>query len=302
MFLGPGYNSDGISEVFSLPTKSSGLALANCTIPVFSMPDISNSVGFVHDGYLQICGGHTNYGSSCGWHTFDCYQLKESAWVATTPLMVTRNQAASVMLQDGSVLVSGGDGSSSRLYAHLQSSEVLTASAGWSAAIELPSAREGHCMLQLTTGQLFLHGGSDDEDRFGDTFISTDMSTWVTKASSQDARSGHACVEHGGYIWLGGGSRPMWFGTTEKYDLSTNSWTSGPDLPNYGNYGNGEFITHDGKLMYAGGDENKNIYQLNTEQNGWIKIGEMSMERLNFPMLVISENVCKGVRQVPPPP
>merc|ERR1711892_598182 len=238
MFLGPGYNSDGISEVFSLPTKSSGLALANCTIPVFSMPDISNSVGFVHDGYLQICGGHTNYGSSCGWHTFDCYKLKESAWVATTPLMVTRNQAASVMLQDGSVLVSGGDGSSSRLDAHLQSSEVLTASAGWSTAIELPSARQGHCMLQLTTGQLFLHGGDAGSDRFGDTFISTDMSTWVTKASSQDARSGHACVEHGGYIWLGGGSTPMWFGTTEKYDLSTNSWTSGPDLPNYGNYGN----------------------------------------------------------------
>merc|ERR1711892_63225 len=33
MFLGPGYGSNGISEVFSLPTQSSGLASATCTVP-----------------------------------------------------------------------------------------------------------------------------------------------------------------------------------------------------------------------------------------------------------------------------
>merc|ERR1712106_760166 len=57
MFLGPGYGSAGISEVFFLPTPSSGLASASCTVLTYPMADIYGSVGFVHDGYLQICGG-----------------------------------------------------------------------------------------------------------------------------------------------------------------------------------------------------------------------------------------------------
>ena len=123
-------------------------------------------------------------------------------------------------------------------------------------------------MLQLTSGQLFLHGGGTSSGFVGVTYISTDMNTWVTKASSQNTRKYHACAEHAGYIWLGGGRDD---GTTEKYELSTNSWTYGTDLPNYA-YWPGEFLSHAGVLTYAGGYGNKNIYQLNMEQNGWIQV------------------------------
>ena len=174
--------------------------------------------------------------------------------------MVARGAAASVMLQDGSVLVSGGYGDS-----RLQSSEVLTASAlSWSAAIELPSVRSAHCMLQLTTGQLFLHGGSTGSGSVGDTYISTDMRTWERRRSSKKTRQYHACVEHDGYIWLADG-------TTEKYDLKTNSWTYGSDLPNY-SYFPGVLMSNYGLMTYTGGPGNKNIYQLNAKQDGWIKV------------------------------
>ena len=56
IFLGPSYGSNGISEVYLLPTPSSGLTSATCTIPTYPMTDIWGSVGFVYDGYLQICG------------------------------------------------------------------------------------------------------------------------------------------------------------------------------------------------------------------------------------------------------
>ena len=56
MFLGPGEESNGISEVFSLPTQSSGLTSANCTVPTYPVAGVDNAVAFVHDGYLQICG------------------------------------------------------------------------------------------------------------------------------------------------------------------------------------------------------------------------------------------------------
>jgi len=85
MFLGPGKYSKGVSEVFSLPTQSSGLTSATCTIPTYPVTDIYWSVGFVHDGYLQICGGDS---ISSDEYQSSCYQLKDSAWVATAPLML----------------------------------------------------------------------------------------------------------------------------------------------------------------------------------------------------------------------
>jgi len=298
MFLGPGLGSNGISEVFSLPTQSSGLTSATCTIPTYPESDKYGTVGvgFVHDGYLQICGGYNGYNGIGSFYEASCYQLKDSAWVATAPLMTGRTFAASVMLQDGSVLVSGGELRTS----NLRSSEVLTASAlSWSAAIDLPSGRDGHCMLQLTTGQLFLHGGDNNFDGLlVDTYVSKDlMSPWVAKASSQKKRYKPTCVEHAGYVWLGGGEDDA---TTEKYELSTDSWINGPDLPNYSSRP-GVLMSNLGLLTYAGGVDNKNIYQLNPEQNGWIKIGEMAQNRHYFPALTISENICKGVGQVPLP-
>ena len=56
MFLGPGYGSNGISEVFSLPTASSGLASATCSVPTYPVADVAGPVAFVHDGYFQLCG------------------------------------------------------------------------------------------------------------------------------------------------------------------------------------------------------------------------------------------------------
>merc|ERR1711892_597592 len=309
MFLGPSSGSNGTSEVLSLPTQSSAMKSATCTVPTYPMTDISGSVGFVHDGYLHICGGSSyistgGTSSSRGGRQSSCYKLKESAWVATRPMRFVRNNAASVMLQDGSVLVSGGE---LRDSVDLRSSEVLTASGGWSAAIELPRKGSWHCMLQLATGQLFMNGGEQMwSETVGDTYISTDLRTWVTKASSNKPRANHACSEHAGHIWLGGGHNydRRHDATTEKYDLKTNTWKNGPDLPNFDGT-TGRLITIDGRLIYAGGTGTKNIFQLNTEQDGWIKIGEMSQERNSyfdgFPALIISENICRGLGVKPVP-
>ena len=68
--------------------------------------------------------------------------------------MVPRGYAAAVRLASGDILVTGGHSGSSRL----QSSELLTGTT-WTAALELPSARYGHCLLQLSSGGLYLNGG-----------------------------------------------------------------------------------------------------------------------------------------------
>ena len=56
LFLGPGKDSAGDSEVFSLPVQGGGLSTAFSTVPDFPVPDIRGYVAIVKDGYLQICG------------------------------------------------------------------------------------------------------------------------------------------------------------------------------------------------------------------------------------------------------
>ena len=87
-------------------------------------------------------------------------------------------------------------------------------------------------------------------------------------ASSKKVRSYHACVEHDGYVWIGGGDNDA---TTEKYDPDTNTWINGPDLPKDSSYP-GVLMSNYGLLTYTGGSDNKNIYQRITEQKGWIKV------------------------------
>merc|ERR1712106_891377 len=53
-------------------------------------------------------------------------------------------------------------------------------------------------------------------------------------------------------------------------------------------------ITSSNSLIYAGGKGNKNIYQLNPAQNGWIQIGEMAQRRYFYPALTMSESICRG--------
>ena len=202
------------------------------------------------------------YSASVGEVLSSCYQLQHSAWVTSEPLLVGRLSAASVVLHNGSVLVTGGRTGVSVNDKH-QSSDILTAT-GWSAGIRLPSARYGHCMLQLSSGELFLHGGNTDTGDVGDTYISSDMTTWTKKMSSKTRRKYHACTEreHAGYICVGG------HGTTEIYSVKTNSWTATLDLPDSGYQG--QFISYNRVLIYAAGG--LIIYQLNAHEDGWIKV------------------------------
>ena len=134
-------------------------------------------------------------------------------------MLVARSHAAAVRLQTGSVLVSGGWSGSSKLL----SSELLTGS-NWTAAMQLPSARMGHCMLQLSSGQLFLQGGLTGSGNARDTYISADLTSWTQMASSKAVRKYHACTEvtinKQQQVWLGGSYND---GTSEIYMLSSSS-------------------------------------------------------------------------------
>jgi len=296
LFLGPGYYSDE-SAVFSLPVQGGSLSTSSCTVPDYPVTDmdIYGYVAFVKDGYLQLCGGLSSTGAG---YQSSCYALRDSAWVATTPLTSTRFEAAATTLHSGHVLISGG---MTAYKTYLSSSEIWTGTT-WAPALELPSARSGHCMLALSTGAIFLHGGRSIESGYGydrDTYLSTDLTSWQTKASSGNKWYNHACAEvtldTEQEVWVG--SR----GTSEIYSVATDTWRTGPSLHN----GNGEFVSYNDQLYYAAG--NSKIYQLKagwkqldtggwmTRGDGWEKIGKVSGYRTYFQAVIISQDICEGL-------
>jgi len=293
LFLGPGKYSSGKSEVFSLPAQGGNLSTASCTVPDYPVTDIEGYVPFVQDGYLQLCGGFSRLSSDL--FLSSCYVLRDSAWVATTPLSSARAVAAATTLHNGSVLIFGGQTTHGT---RLSSSEILTGTT-WAPALELPSTRSRHCMIGLSTGEIFLHGGySSDSVAVSDTYLSTDLTSWQTRASSKIYRYGYSCacteVTRGTEqeVWVGGA------GTTEIYSVATDTWRTGPSLPSAENYP-GEFVSYNGQLYHTEGcPPAKNIYQLKdgwTQEDGWEKIGEMTGRRLYYQAMIISQDMCEGL-------
>jgi len=292
LFLGPGeWSLIGSlkSEVFSLPAQGGNLSTAACTVPDYPIP-IYGYAAFVRDGYLQLCGGSSR--SSSPREQSSCYVLKDSAWVATTPLGSARSSAAAVTLQNGSVLITGGTD-----WTELSSSEMLSGTT-WSHALELPIAITDHCMIALSTGEIFLHGGYTNGSGVSDTYLSTDLISWQTRASTKIYRYGLSCacteVTLGTEqeVWVGGA------GTTEIYSVATDTWRTGPSLPSAENYP-GEFVSYNGQLYHTEGcPPAKNIYQLKdgwTQEDGWEKIGEMTGRRLYYQAMIISQDMCEGL-------
>ena len=193
-------------------------------------------------------------------------------------MLAKRENAASATFPNGSVLVTGGVG---RRGAPLQSSELLSGS-DRTPSLQLPSARSSHCLLALSSGGLFLHGGYlAGYTRIADTHISTNLQTWEPMKPSKKPRGGHACTEVTikdlQQVWIGGGISGEDPSTSEIYLVSSNTWTQGPDIPNFES-ASGEFATYLDHVYYAGGSgkySNFGIYKLKdnwTQQDGWTKV------------------------------
>jgi len=295
LFLGPGqYSDEGKSEVFSLPVQGGNLSIASCTVPDYPVPATKGYVAFVKDGYLQLCGGRT-YSSGYQYQS-SCYVLRDSGWVATTPLMSAREGAAAITFHNGSVLISGGH----RAYrtGTLSSSEILTGTT-WAPALKLPLyCCYEHCMLGLNTGEIFLHDGRA-------TYLSTNLTRWQTMTSSGIVRGYYSCA-----VVTLGTEQEVWVGergssgTTEIYSVATDTWSTGPSLPGNNDYHGrefryqGEFVSYNDQLYYADGWYSRYIYRLKagwTQDDAWEKIGWIYGKRTGYQAMIISQDICEGL-------
>src|SRR5580700_5827635 len=83
-------------------------------------------------------------------------QVPSGTWVATGSMSSARSGAASVLLHDGHILVTGGnDGSGPS-----SSAELFAASGSFSAATSMNVPRSGHIAVVLQDGRVLVAGGT----------------------------------------------------------------------------------------------------------------------------------------------
>ena len=131
--------------------------------------------------------------------------VKSGSWAETGPMSEARTGAAAVVLQDGSLLMSGGTDASGNILATV---EVFGADGAFHAVAPMQTARAGHTATLLPDGRVLVTGGATQG---GGTVNSAEVydpvaKTWTTLSSMVEARAGHtATALPGGDVLLAGG-------------------------------------------------------------------------------------------------
>merc|ERR1712123_562806 len=266
VFIGPGYGSDGLSEVLLLPSLTPGA----CTPPPFPYGEYNSYVGRLSPDGPLLCGGSLSYVEQSS-----CYLLgQDGSWVTSSSQMtVERQWPAAVELGETWWVTGGADASPNH---ELSSTEVLTDNT-WHISTPLPTNLYGHCIVKINSSHVFIAGGEDDNTYYAASYIySSTSGTFSRLPDMAITKSDHACGILGTDIWVGGGLHGNAIKSVEVFSLTSQAWRDGPPIPIAPS--GGRMMTVDGSLLMFG---NRVIWQLKTSggQDYWGQVGEMETER-----------------------
>jgi hypothetical protein len=204
---------DPISNTWSLTTAMTTTLVRNSTATR------------LNDGRVLVVGGFDPAGAASG--NAEIYDPTAATWSTTGLLTTPRVFHTASLLNDGSVLVTGGAAGSSDTASRYGSVERYNPSTGiWSASTGLPAARSAHTAT-VVNDQVILLGGTNASNMPTTDCLRYVQSTgnWTACAAIPTTRSGHtATLLLDGRIFLAGGAAST---TTFEpiYSVTQDSWT-----------------------------------------------------------------------------
>jgi N-acetylneuraminic acid mutarotase len=168
----------------------------------------------------------------------ELYDPTTGKWDATASMAQARSDHTATLLQDGMVLVAGGQ--PARLD-QSASAELYDPNSGqWTATGSMRKARNGHTATQLPDGKVLVAGGYDIEGgmeanveggmgRTTAELYDPDTGRWTATGSMTVPRAGHtATLLPDGRVLVAGGDRGEMDGgrSAELYDPGTGRWTA----------------------------------------------------------------------------
>jgi len=223
----------------------------------------------LENGKILVAGGR-NYGALGGndgvLGSAEFYDPTTGTWIPTGSLAVTRDDHTATLLQDGRVLVAGGE---SR---YIDGQSVVTASAelydplagAWQRVGDMQTPRSGHTATRLPDGRVLVVGGwgvETIEPLASAELFDPARNTWNPTGSLNEPRGAHqATLLPNGMVLVAAGAAggfnsptlPYAVASTEVYDPATGAWTKTMDL-NQGRYWPGLTLLADGTVLVVGG-------------------------------------------------
>ena len=192
--------------------------------------------------------------------TAEIYDPTSGTWSATSSLSAPRADQTATLLNNGQVLIAGGE---SNLGTVLNTAELYNPVTGtWSATGNMTSAREFHTATLLASGpnagDVLVVGGRNSTS--GGSLATAELfngSTWTTTASLTDARDAHtATLLNNGQVLVVGGFSSVtnsFLASAELYNGT--SWTSVAPLNTARDFHTATLL-HNGEVLVAGGVSN----------------------------------------------
>lgn len=147
------------------------------------------------------------------------------AWHSVADMPTARAFAAAAALQDGSVVVAGGQGPDGIVAA----TEVFDpASAAWRSVAPMPEPGMMDAVVRLDDGRVLVAGHGPNALVYDPQ---TDTWAWTGALTTVRSQAVAARLPDGKVLLAGGSAADQVNATAEVYDPATNSWQATPDLP-----------------------------------------------------------------------
>ena len=224
------------------------------------------------------------------------YSFETSNWNTSQTLLANRDGLRSVLIDDDKLWLTGGRG--------LSSTEIISNGTTESGP-RLPHEMFFHCVVKVNETHFLFAGGrsqSLDETLSDVYFFNWIEQEWTQTTRMRSPRDLHTCalLQNPTRVMAIGGIIPevIDYKTTEIFDVETESWSEGPDLPSgMSNYG-AQVIPYLDSFLLVGGcgrEDGKNFdtFQLDLQEMAWIERPEkLEHYRCNHVAFEIPNDSC----------
>src|SRR5579884_1475895 len=193
-------------------------------------------------------------------------------WALTGQMANSEQNATATLMQNGKVLVSGGDmGGLAVIINNAQIFDPATNS--WKMAHAMRAARMGHGGTLLPNGKVLIAGGLTYYlVRLGYVVCTATAeiydpatATWSSAGSMSVPRCGHIAqlLPNGKVLVAGGANYRTYFNSAEVYDPATNTWSPTGSMA-ITRYGHSAALLQNGKVLVTGPTPTTEIYNPST--------------------------------------
>lgn len=188
----------------------------------------------LQDGRVLVAGGYENLTEASNSEGSDQAELFDPAtgtWTRAPTTPFFQEGHTLTLLNDGSVLLAGGQSSGTR---HPNGFRYFPVTGRWRNAGIFAVARSNHVAALLPDGRVLIAGGTSAGAVYLRSAAIYDPATnaWTEVAPMATAREDATAttLPNGKVLVAGGGQGSAYFDTTELFDPATNTWSPGPRM------------------------------------------------------------------------